>query len=84
MADKQIPKRILKLLERRCRLAQTLSDVSSQLDSYCESIGIEIGDPRAALLSDVRIYCEPGSAYLSTKDAIQKALNGEWEACDDA
>lgn len=83
MADKQIPKRILKLLERRCRLAQALMDVCAELDRYCEKIGIEIGDPRAVLLTDIRIYCEPGSAYSTTKNAIQKALNGEWEACND-
>ena len=84
MSDKKIPKRILKLLERRCKLAQALMDVCSELDRYCEKIGIEVGDPRAVLLTDIRIYCEPGNAYFTTKDAIQKALNGEWEACDDA
>lgn len=77
MAKKEIPKYVQKLLERRCLLAQQLSEVGCQLDTYCKKLGLELGDDENALMSHVMIYCEPSTAYRCTKQAIERALNPE-------
>ena len=70
----EIPKYVEKLLERRRKLAEDLLDVCNKVDTYCEKIGVDIGDENNVLYSDVKIYCEPYTAYLNTKSAIKKAL----------
>lgn len=77
---KTVPKYALKLLERRSRLSQELMAACNKVDRYCESIGIDIGDTDACLLTDVRIYCESDGAYNITLDAIKRALGikEEW------
>lgn len=71
---KQVPKYILKLLERRRKLAWELNAVGVKIDCYCEKIGVDLGDETASLMSDVKIYCEPDNAYHLTLDAIENAM----------
>lgn len=71
---KQVPKYVLKLLERRRDLSRQLMEVCNKVDDYCEKIGVDFNDPNACLLTDVRIYCEFDGAYNSTLRAIKKTL----------
>lgn len=73
-----IPKYIERLLQRRRKLAMDLMSVSSDLDHYCERIGVDMDSPYNSVYTDVTIYCEPWTAYNNTKEAIEKAL-GERE-----
>lgn len=70
----QIPKDAEKLLQKRKNLAEQLMCVSAELDEYCETIGIAPGYDDACLCSHFMIYTEPGTAFLITKEAIEKAL----------
>ena len=72
--NKQIPKYVQQLLDRRNRLAWALMKVGSQIDKYCEKIGI-IDLDSAALCSNVMIYAEPDVAQAVTEQAILDALN---------
>lgn len=76
-ANSNIPKYVLKMLERRRNLALDLMVVNQNIFDYCEKIGMDVFDPDACLLSDVRIYCEMDGAYSATLSAIQKHLNQE-------
>lgn len=76
-AKKNVPKYVLNLLERRRKLAGDLMCVNQDIFAYCEKIGMDVYDPDACLLSDVRIYCEFDGAYASTLEAIQNHLNQE-------
>ena len=69
-----IPKYIEKLLQRREKLASDLLGVCHKIDQYCIKIGVDMDDPEAFLLTDIRIYCEPWNAINNTRDAIKKAL----------
>lgn len=51
-----------------------LIGVSSQIDEYCEKIGVDMNDSSASILTDVTIYCEPWNAIINTREAIEKAL----------
>lgn len=82
MTRTAVPKYVIRLLERRQRLALDLMCVSGELDRYCEKIGIDLGDPDACLLSDVRIYQEFDGAYDATLNAIKKALGIGEESCN--
>lgn len=73
----QVPKYVLKLLERRRDLSRQLMEVCNKVDDYCEKIGVDFNDPNACLLTDVRIYCEFDGAYKSTLRAIKKTLGVE-------
>lgn len=70
----KIPKYVERLLERRERLALELMCVSTDLDKYCERIGIPDCSEEACLCTDVMIYLEPWSAKMITRDAIEKQL----------
>lgn len=70
----KIPQWVEKLLERRQKYAEELSVVSSKVDEYCESLGIDLMDGSNSLLTDVSIYLEPGNALNNTRQAILEAL----------
>ncbi len=74
MAQKTVPKYVLKLLDRRRRLSQDLMSVCHEVDEYCKKIGVDFGNPDACLQTDVRIYCEVDGAYDSTLSVIEKTL----------
>ena len=74
MAKKTVPKYVLRLLDKRRKLAQDLLSVCCEIDNYCEKIGVDFNDPDACLMTDVRIYCEFDGAYGSTLSVIKKTL----------
>lgn len=74
MPKKTVPKYVLRLLERRRRLAMELMSVCHKVDEYCKSIGVDFNDPDACLQTDVRIYCEFDGGYDSTLSVIKKTL----------
>ena len=76
---KKVPKYVLNLLDKRRKLANDLIGACVKVDDYCEKIGIDLTDTNAALVTDVRIYCEPDVAYLCTYKAIKSKLNDESE-----
>lgn len=77
---KSVPKYILKLLDRRYKLAMELNDVCCKIDKYCEKVGVDmIESCKNSVLTDVTIYCEPWNAIVNTRQAIEKALRGEAE-----
>ena len=77
---KRVPKYILKLLERRFKLAMELNDVCYKIDNYCEKVGVNVTEScENSVLTDVTIYYEPWNAIINTKQAIEKALRGENE-----
>lgn len=83
MSEKSIiPLYIEKTLERRRKLAVRLAETCADLDSYCEHIGVDLSDPDISLGSDIKIYCEPNTAYYLTREAIidtlSKATEGNW------
>ena len=76
-AMKNVPKYIIRMLEKRRRLSAELMQVCFELDEYCRKIGVDFQDPDACLQTDVRIYCEFDGAYNSTLSVIEKTLNGQ-------
>lgn len=74
---KKIPKYVENMLQRREKLALQLMGVCSQVDEYCEKIGVDMNDPSASLLTHVTIYCEPWTAISCTRNAILKALENK-------
>lgn len=72
MAERTVPKKIIRLLERRMELSQKLMATCGEVDEYCRKIGVDFDDPDAALQTDVCIYCEADGAYASTLKAIKK------------
>lgn len=71
---KQVPKYVINMLEKRSRLSRQLRNVCIEVDRYCEKIGVDFNDPDAALMTDIRIYCEEDGAFFSTLKAIESAL----------
>lgn len=71
---KTVPKYVLRLLERRKKLSLALNSVCTQIDAYCEKIGVDFSDPDACLNTDIRIYCEVDAGYGSTLSVIEKTL----------
>ncbi len=47
--SKAVPKRIIKLLERRMALSLKLMAVCNEVDGYCRKIGVDFDDPDATL-----------------------------------
>lgn len=74
---RQIPKYVENLLLRRKKLAEQLLEVCSEVDNYCDKIGVDTNDTDASILSDVTIYFEPWDAIDNTKNAIINALNSK-------
>lgn len=63
----KIPKYIRKKLERRTKLAQDLNEVSSEIDDWLESKGVNLGEYPICdcVLTGCRIYCEPQGAAIT-------------------
>lgn len=73
---KQVPKYVLKLLERRTKLAMDLIDVCCRVDDYCEKVGVDMTADESCVITHVMIYAEPWNARDLTLAAIEKALKG--------
>lgn len=74
---KTVPNKILKLFNKRAKLSLELMKVENLIDQYCEEIGVDFSDPRAALKTDIRIYCEFGAGNGSTLEVIKETLGIE-------
>lgn len=64
----KIPKYIDRLLERRTRLAEQLTEVSSKLDDWLEKNGMPLGNDYT--LTGCMIYCEPAAAERCVREDI--------------
>lgn len=74
--SKTVPKYVLKLLNRRAKLAMDLIGVCCDVDAYCEKIGVDmVNAEEAAVCTYVTIYTEPWSAYQATLTAIENVLH---------
>lgn len=75
-----VPKYILKLLDRRRKLALELTSVCCKIDDYCTKIGVDMTEScKNSVLTDVTIYCEPCNARENTENAIREALHKKME-----
>lgn len=74
---KQIPKYVENLLRRRKKLAEQLLEVCSEIDNYCDKIGVDMNNTDASILSDATIYFEPWNAIDNTRNTIITALNSK-------
>lgn len=72
----EIPKKILKLLERRERLALELMEVTSKVDSWLETNGADLTDSDLtdSTLTGCMIYCEPENARKNVEDYIRNKM----------
>ena len=73
----KVPKQAQKLVLRRTMLSRKLRQAITDVDSYCESIGLDALHPLfqdAVLATDVRIFCEEDAGHISTLEAIEKVL----------
>ena len=71
----KVPKKIEKLIERRRKLAEDLSTVSSTLDNWIEEHGGDLTDPDICdrVITGFMIYCEPcNAAFNVTKYILEK------------
>ena len=78
MDEVKVPKKVLKMLERRTRYARELRNAICDLDNWCESIGLGTQHPKyedACLCSDIRIFCEEGAGEAITLAAIKEVLS---------
>lgn len=65
----KIPKYIDKLIDRRCRLAEELNKVDSQLSEWCEKNGIDTYTDY--LRTGILIYSEPSNAAYHVREDIE-------------
>lgn len=63
-----IPKYVQKLIDRRCKLAEQLSDVCYELDCWLDKNDIECED--CDTHTGVEIYCNPYSSGQRVREAI--------------
>lgn len=73
----EIPKSIQKKLEKRCRLAEDLMVVSTEVDAWLEKQGIDLMDEeiRDAVLTGCMIYCEPANAERIVEEYVKSYSN---------
>lgn len=77
----RLPNYVLDMLKKREKLGYDLIHISSCIDEYCRKIGVEVGET-SATATDVRIYCEPSTAFTVTRDAIKECLSKEGVSSD--
>lgn len=72
----KIPKRILKLLDKRERLAMDLINVEAELDKWLIAHNADLTDCdlKDSVLTGCMLYCEPGSAKKNIIDYIKNKL----------
>ncbi len=69
----KMTKKIDRLLKRRTRLAGELSKVSSEIDDWLESRGLDLNSPKLsdAVCSGCMIYTEPEAAERTIREVIE-------------
>lgn len=73
----KVPKHVKNLVIKRTLLSRRLRDACSELDAYCDKIGLNVHHPlfdEAVLSTDVRIYCEEDAGFCATLEAIEAVL----------
>ena len=72
----KIPKKILKLLDKREKLAMELISATAEMDRWLIDKGADLTDDdlKDSVLSGCMIYCEPGSAKLNVKKYIENKM----------
>lgn len=68
----KIPREIKALIRRRRKLAEDLCCVSSQLDEWMESQGIDLSEHGDYTITGCMIYCEPDAAEGCVIRAIEE------------
>ncbi len=71
-----IPKRIDKLLSKRCKLAEDLNSVSIEIDKWLENHNANLSSDLVsdAVLSGCMIYTEPSTAETMVREYIKNEL----------
>lgn len=73
----KVPKRVKRLILKRTMLSRQLRQAITDIDEYCESIGLNFNHPlyeEAVLATDIRIFCEEDAGCVSTITAIEAVL----------
>ena len=72
----KIPKKILKLLDRRYKLATKLASVENELDTWLEKHGANLSDFEIAdsTVTGCMIYVDPGAANHNVINYIEERL----------
>ena len=72
----KIPKKIENMLNKKEKLAMKLISVSSELDKWLESKGVDLTDTdiNDAVLSGCMIYAEPWTAKRIVQEYIENKL----------
>lgn len=72
----EIPKKIQRLLDRRCNIAIELMDVSNQLDLWLEENGADLTDSDItdSTITGCMIYAEPWNAKQNVEDYIKNQM----------
>lgn len=72
----KIPKKIIKLLDRREKLAMNLMFTTSEIDRWLVSHGADLNDNdlNDSALTGCMIYCEHGSAKANVINYIENKM----------
>lgn len=72
----KIPKKIIKLLDKREKLAMNLIFTTSEIDRWLVSNGADLNDNdlNDSVLTGCMIYCEPGSAKANVINYIENKM----------
>ena len=72
----KVPKKILKLLEQRYKLAMKLASVNEDLDEWLEKHGANLSDDEISesVISGCMIYVEPYTANQNVINYIERKL----------
>ena len=72
----KVPKKILKLLDQRYKLAMKLTSVESELDTWLEKHGADLSDFEIvdSTVTGCMIYTEPETANQNVINYIEKRL----------
>ena len=68
----KIPKRIEALIDKRQLLAEQLNSIDIEICEWMESKGMDLSDMGDFTRSGCMIYCEPGAAANSLREAIDE------------
>lgn len=72
----KIPKKIIKLLDRREKLAMNLISTTTEIDKWLVNHGVNLNDSdlNDSVLTGCMIYCEPGSAKANVIKYIKNKM----------
>lgn len=62
MSSKTVPKYVLKVLERRRKIADRLMDACAEVDALAKRFGVDMDEVPEVFSTGCMIYCEPRNA----------------------